>query len=78
MADADDDFTVTVKGKTIPLPQSGIVTTVEHVPIVGPGFIESPVVPLKWAAELMQMTTVRVEHGAILTLILWTVRRVEE
>jgi hypothetical protein len=74
----EGDFFVTVKGESIPLPQSGIVTSVERIPVDGPGAIESPGVPLKWSAEIMQTATIRVEHGTILTLILWSVRRIEE
>lgn len=78
MATDPEEFWVTVKGETISIPASGIVTTVERIPVDGPGSIESPTVPLKWSAELMQTATIRVEHGAILTLILWSVRRIEE
>ncbi len=75
---AEESHYVTVKGESIEIPLSGIVTTVERIPVDGPGSIESPTVPLKWAAEIMQLAPMRVEHGAILTLILWSVRRVEE
>jgi hypothetical protein len=78
MATDPEEFLATWRGESIAIPASGIVTTVERIPVDGPGSIEAPTVPLKWSAELMQLSTVRLDHGTILTLILWSVRRIEE
>lgn len=74
----DEDFAISHKGQSLALPVSGIVTTVERIPIEAAHPIEAPTVPLKWSAELLKSDTIRVEHGSILTLIWWSVQRIEE